>query len=353
MMTVNIFTTSLVSVAIVAISTADQLPVVVTTWAVSGFETATDKAFDALLDSGSRLNAVEAGCSFCEDDRCDGSVGFGGSPDELGETTLDAMIMDGETMDVGGIGQLRGVRHAIRTARAVMEKTTHTYLVGDAAANFAVEMGIPRQSTETPESTARWKQWKAGNCQPNFWKAGTVDPDPTKSCGPYKPLGSRNIRNGTKYRQWAKLGDHDTIAQAVIDSDGKIASGTSTNGASYKVHGRVGDSPVAGAGSYARSGDGGCGATGDGDVMVRFLPCYQAVENMARGMSPRDAAVDAIGRITRFYPTFGGAIVVVNARGEHSAACSPGLGKSWRYSYRSGSMQEHAVAEVECNSLQG
>ena len=93
------------------------------------------------------------------------------------------------------------------------------------------------------------------------------------------------------------------------------------------------------------------GGTGDGDTMVRFVPCYQAVESMARGMTPRAAATDAISRILKFYPAFGGAVVVVNAAGVHSAACSTGLGASWRYTFRASGMEKHGVVEVPCQSI--
>lgn len=149
---------------------------------------------------------------------------------------------------------------------------------------------------------------------------------------------------------WPRLGNHDTIAQLVVDAAGRTASRTSTNGAQHKVHGRVGDSPIADAGSFARAGDGACGGNGDGETMVRFLPCYQAVESMSKGMALQAAAADAISRFLKFYPGFGGAIVVVNAAGVHSAACSVGLGPSWRYTFRAAAMERHEVAEVPCQA---
>lgn len=260
----------------------------VVTWATAGYEKAADVAFDALLDRGTPLDAVVAGCSFCERERCDGTVGYGGSPDELGETTLDAMVMDGGTMQVGAVGQLRGVRDAVRAAQFVMEHTEHTLLVGESASEFAVAMGLGRSDLTTPESAQQHTEWVNNDCQPNFWVSGALLPDPARSCGPYRPThagtratGNSSVGHSGAHRsardrvKWVRTDNHDTIAAVVIGSDGSMVSGTSTNGARNKLHGRVGDSPIPGAGSYVRAPDGGCGGTGDGDIMMRFLPCYQ------------------------------------------------------------------------------
>ena len=240
-------------------------------------------------------------------------MGFGGSPDEDGETTLDAMVMDGQTLDIGAVGALRGVKDAVAAARLVLERTDHTLLVGDQAARFAIEMGLAPANLTTAESAAMHAQWRAGNCQPNFRR--NVAPDPGKFCGPYvtdggdgggdgaEPGGGGTGAGGTgggvssgggggssgggdvlSLRRPAKRasGDvtrhnHDTIAMFARDAAGRMFGATSTNGARGKVPGRVGDSPIPGAGLYVVTGIGGCGATGDGDVMMRFLPCYQAV----------------------------------------------------------------------------
>eukprot|EP00243_Klebsormidium_subtile_P001628 TRINITY_DN12949_c0_g1_i1.p1 TRINITY_DN12949_c0_g1~~TRINITY_DN12949_c0_g1_i1.p1 ORF type:complete len:146 (+),score=40.37 TRINITY_DN12949_c0_g1_i1:117-554(+) len=129
-----------------------------------------------------------------------------------------------------------------------------------------------------------------------------------------------------------------------IDQYGNVAAATSTNGATNKIPGRVGDGPIAGASAYADSDVGGCGATGDGDVMMRFLPCYQVVESMRRGMNPKDAVEDAIARIRRFYPTFLGALVAVNLNGEHAAATN---GWSFEYAVRTPGTDEVEVYKVE------
>jgi N4-(beta-N-acetylglucosaminyl)-L-asparaginase len=300
-------------------SNTSVFPMVINTWP---FTSATNKAWQTFLSGGSRIDAIEKGCTQCEIDRCDGSVGYGGSPDESGETTLDAMIMDGETMKVGSVGCLRRIKGAISVARCVMDYTTHTLLVGDLATSFAKQMGFKEESLSTNDSTKIYEDWKKSNCQPNFWK--NVDPNNTQSCGPYHRATVEK-----RYQVPAHVG-HDTIAMVAFDKDGKIASGASTNGLTHKIPGRVGDSPITGAGAYSDHEGGGCGATGDGDVMMRFLPCFYAVEKMKDGHSPQEAAVMALRRILKYETDFQGALFTVNMKGEIGAV---GHGWTFYYSY--------------------
>lgn len=139
------------------------------------------------------------------------------------------------------------------------------------------------------------------------------------------------------------LHSHDTISMAVIDRMGHIAVGTSTNGATFKIPGRVGDGPIAGSSAYAIDEVGACCATGDGDIMMRFLPCYQVVESMRLGMEPKLAAKDAITRIARKFPDFLGAIVALNKKGEHAGACH---GWTFKYSVKSPAMKDVEVFTV-------
>ncbi|CAL1278988.1 unnamed protein product [Larinioides sclopetarius] len=295
-----------------------NLPLVINTWA---FTNGTAKAWNVISKEGrSALDAVEEGCSQCEIEQCDHTVGYGGSPDENGETTLDAMIMDGVTHNVGAVGALRRVKSAISVARKVLEHTEHTLLVGDQATQFALSTGFKEENLSTDFSLSLWKQWKQNNCQPNYWM--NVVPDPKTSCGPYKVLPFVD-KSGTTNINPSKFGidNHDTIGMIVIDGNGRIAGGTSSNGAKFKIPGRVGDSPIAGAGCYVDQDVGGAAATGDGDVMMRFVPSYNTVENMRHGMSPTDAAQDSIKRIIAKYPTFSGAIIAAKMNGEYGAAC--------------------------------
>ncbi|CAI5531244.1 unnamed protein product [Closterium sp. Naga37s-1] len=298
------------------------------------FLEANSRAWEVLTRGGSALDAVVEGCNVCEVLQCDGSVGYGGSPDEKGETTLDAMVMDGDSMDVGAVAGLRRVKAAVRVAYLVLLHTYHSLLVGDAATDFALEMGLPGpENLSTNRSLAMWRQWKAASCQPNYWR--NVTPDAARSCGPYRPApeasaseprggetavpqgaeagaapgagpatgpptgpgagpggaGPATGRGGVSVgcdpslvgrqqgssRRRNRLASHDTISMVAIAQNGSMAAATSTNGLTFHIPGRVGDAPIAGAGAYVDSRVGGCGATGDGDVMMRFLPWYADV----------------------------------------------------------------------------
>ncbi|KAK2115013.1 hypothetical protein P7K49_005638 [Saguinus oedipus] len=240
----------------------------------------------------------------CEREQCDGSVGFGGSPDELGETTLDAMIMDGTTMDVGAVGDLRRIKNAIGVARKILEHTTHTLLVGES--------------------------------------------DASKYCGPYKPPGILKW-DIPIYKEREDDHGHDTIGIVVIHKTGRIAAGTSTNGIKFKIHGRVGDSPIPGAGAYADDTAGAAAATGDGDILMRFLPSYQAVEYMRGGEDPTVACQKVISRIQKHFPEFFGAVICANMTGSYGAACNK-LSTFTQFSFMVYNSEKHQPTEekVDC-----
>lgn len=167
---------------------------------------------------------------------------LGGSPNEEGETTLDSMIMDGKTMKVGAVAGLRNIKEAIAVARHVFDHTKHTLLVGDQATEFAVNMGFQKQSISSSLNDEMINDWKNRNCQPNFWQ--NVIPSPESGCGPYVP--SQSIQDYDKIRVTSPFDEnnHDTIGMIVIDRNENISAGTSTNGLTYKIPGRVGDSPI-------------------------------------------------------------------------------------------------------------
>uniref|UniRef100_K7G245 Aspartylglucosaminidase n=1 Tax=Pelodiscus sinensis TaxID=13735 RepID=K7G245_PELSI len=210
------------------------LPLVVNTWA---FRKATETAWCTLKSGGSELDAVERGCGQCEIEQCDGTVGFGGSPDEHGETTLDAMIMDGNTMEVGAVADLRRIKNAIGVARKVIQHTKHTLLVGESASFFAESMGFQCEDLTTQNSLSIYLRWLNQSCQPNYWK--NVIPDASKSCGPYKQAKQFNSEEWINSQRRINIHNHDTIGMIVIGASGNVAVGTSTNGAVHKMQGLV------------------------------------------------------------------------------------------------------------------
>lgn len=322
-----------------------QSQLAINTW---NFTYATEKAWTILnTENGSSLDAVEKGCAVCEELQCDGTVGFGGSPDENGETTLDAMIMDGTTHDVGAVGALRRVKSAISVARKVMEHTTHTMLVGDQATEFALMMGFKEENLTTQSSDEIYNEWKNASCQPNFWK--NVLPEPELTCGPYHPIDTKykSFKGSTAFEgKNFNVKNHDTIGMIAIDKKGRISGGTSTNGAIHKIPGRVGDSPIPGSGVYVDKHVGGAAATGDGDVMMRFMPALLTVELMRSGVTPSAASEVALQNIASYYPEFMGAVVAVKMNGEYGAACY-GFDE-FPFSVANSELQSVTVMSVSC-----
>ncbi|KAM9236952.1 N(4)-(beta-N-acetylglucosaminyl)-L-asparaginase isoform 2-T2 [Leptosomus discolor] len=270
----------LVVLQLAGAASAAALPVVINTWA---FRKAAETAWRVLQSGGSELDAVERGCGQCEIDQCDGSVGYGGSPDESGETTLDAMIMDGNSMEVGAVADLRHIKNAIGVARKVIEYTKHTLLVGESASLFAVRMGFPYEDLTTQNSLSEYSKWLNESCQPNYWK--NVVPDSSKSCGPYKRPEKVTYKEEQTISQ-RSVHNHDTIGMVVIGGSGTVASGTSTNGAAHKI------------------------------------PGYQAVEYMRMGTDPAVACQKVISRIQKYAPKFFGAVICANTTGSYGAACN-------------------------------
>eukprot|EP01135_Chromosphaera_perkinsii_P008002 Nk52_evm74s1073 gene=Nk52_evmTU74s1073 len=323
-----------------------RLPLVINTWA---FTDATKAATESLLAGDRSLDALVQGCKRCEDLKCDGTVGPGGSPDENGESTVEGMIMNGETMEVGSVATMRNIKSPIELAYAVMKHTEVTILADQGATAFAEAMGYVKEDLHSEESIRLYKEWKSNRCQPNYWK--NVVPDSKSSCGPYAPSTKPHLAAGMKgsrasrksaVRDAISFKNHDTIGMITVDSDGHIAAGTSTNGASHRIMGRVGDSPLPGSGAYAND-YGACAATGDGDIMLRFVPCYQAVESVRMGMDPFEAAMDALARIGKKYSNFKGGLVVVDKIRRTFGAAGHGWGRPFPFSVWHGGMKEAGV----------
>ncbi|EUB55447.1 N(4)-(Beta-N-acetylglucosaminyl)-L-asparaginase [Echinococcus granulosus] len=323
-------------------------PTVINTWPWKG---ANDAAWGVIkAPTGSALAAVVAGCTAAEEDKNIASVGAGGSPDEDGNTTLSAMVMDGDSMNVGAVAEMGYIKEAAQVALGVLNSTRHTLLVGEAATRFAESLGYHRTNLSSNESTEVWKQWKLKDCQPNFRIPYSWIPNPRNSCGPYQfknkswadldvklysycqlitlDIDGQVLRltfiSQASLRRRQELGidkaNHDTIGVIALDRHGKMAVGLSTNGARFRIPGRVGDSPIPGAGGFADSRIGAAAGTGDGDIMMRFLLSFKAVELMKAGKHPNQACYISL-RSVRQRGTWYGALIALRADGQYGAAC--------------------------------
>ena len=235
-------------------------PVVLSTWRF-GIQ-ANEEAWKVLSQGGKALDAVEKGVRLVEDDPNERSVGYGGRPDRDGRVTLDACIMD-EKANIGSVASLEHIKNPISVARAVMEKTPHVMLVGDGALQFAVSQGFEKINLLTPESEKEWKDWL--------------------KTSEYKPVV--NIEN------------HDTIGMIALDEHGNLSGACTTSGMAFKMHGRVGDSPIIGAGLFVDNEVGAATATGHGEEVIRTCGSHLVVELMRQGKSPQQACEEAVKRI--------------------------------------------------------
>eukprot|EP01084_Bolivina_argentea_P054804 100493_1 len=338
-----------------AISDNPSFPLVANLWPWTG---ATDAGYAEILSTGSSVSAVVTGCSWCETNQCDGTVGYGGSPDSTGNTTLDAMIMYGPLHTVGSVGNLRNIKNAIGVARAVMEHSDQTLLCGQQAGDFAKMMGFNQSSLNTNYSHYVYNNWTYHNCQPNYFRNVF---NQSTTCPPYKPIPVTDpkyislpkISNAMKYRanNIPKITkhNHDTIGMIAIELGGNMTVGTSTNGANHKIAGRVGDSPIVGAGAYVEQGVGASCATGDGDIMMRFVPTFQAVYLMESGYSPSNACKQPLEKIAKYYPDFQGALLCIDANGTHA-----GYAYNWpgvQYSIRTALMNKTQIIDMPTFTL--
>lgn len=235
-------------------------PVVISTWDF-GIK-ANAEAWKVLGSGGRAIDAIEKGVRLVEDDPNERSVGYGGRPDRDGRVTLDACIMD-QNAGIGSVAALEHIKNPISVARAVMEKTPHVMLVGDGALQFALEQGFEKMNLLTETSKKEWQQWlKTATYQPKV-----------------------NIEN------------HDTIGMIALDREGNLSGGCTTSGMAYKMHGRVGDSPIIGAGLFVDNSVGAATATGHGEEVIRTVGSFLVVELMRQGHSPQTACKMAVERI--------------------------------------------------------
>ena len=257
-------------------------PIVISTWAPN--VRANAAAWKILSNKGRALDAVEAGVKIPEADPNDMSVGYGGLPDRDGKVTCDACIMD-EYANIGSVMALEEIVHAISVARLVMEKTPHVQLVGEGALQFALSQGFTRENLLTPESEKAWRNWL---------KSSKYDPMTIPDL-----LKKKGSKQGDPYPWPSDMINHDTIGMLAMDVAGNLSGACTTSGMAYKMHGRVGDSPIIGAGLYVDNEVGAATSTGVGEEVVRICGSHTVVELMRQGISPAMACKKAVERIMK------------------------------------------------------
>ncbi len=260
-------------------------PMVISTWANVA---ANDTAYATLAAGMTAIDAIEKGIKITEADTLDQSVGIGGLPDASGVVTLDACIMDFKG-DAGSVTYLKDIDHPISVARLVMEELDHVMLSGEGARNFALSHGFTPVNLLTYTAAKAYEDWKRTN---------------------------------------TKADNHDTIGMIVIDKEGRIGGGCSTSGMAYKVPGRIGDSPIIGAGLYVDDEIGGATATGVGEEVMKSVGSFLIVELMRQGLSPQEACEKAVGRLVdkKGKVDFQVGYIAINKKGEVGAfAVQPGF----------------------------
>lgn len=270
-----------------------KFPVVIATWKN---EDAVKAAWRVLSAKGKSIDAVEAGARVPEANPNDTSVGYGGFPDREGHVTLDACIMN-ENGDAGSVVFLEHIMHPVSVARKVMEKTPHVILAGSGALQFALENGFQKEDLLTPTARKAWEKWKVKS----------------------------------EYKPKMNFEDHDTIGILAIDQDTNISGACTTSGLAFKMRGRVGDSPIIGAGLYVDNEIGAATATGLGEAVIKKVGAFSIVEMMRRGMHPNEACKEAAMRLLsiKTVDPFQVGYCAVNKEGETGAwSLRPGFSVS-------------------------
>jgi isoaspartyl peptidase/L-asparaginase-like protein (Ntn-hydrolase superfamily) len=293
---------------------------IIATWPFG--ETAARAGLPLLQKGRPALDAVVAGAQAVEDDPKVMSVGYGGLPNAVGTVQLDACVMDGRTLNCGGVAALENIRHPAALARRVMERTPHVLLVGEGARLFAVQQGFPLQNVNTPESLAEWERRR---------------PRP-------KPRGRGPGQAGD-------LPGHDTVTVLALDQKGSLGGACSTSGLAHKLPGRVGDSPLIGSGLYVDDKAGAAGATGVGEEIIRIGGSLLIVEAMRAGRSPQEACELAVRKVNEVAVRRGvhppeAAFLALDPKGRVGAACTART--NFRYAVGTGTKVELRKArEIE------
>ena len=270
------------------IKTNNNNPIILSTW--SHGLPANDAGWKVLQNGGSSMDAAEAGARIPEADPTSTSVGFGGLPDEQGNVTLDACVMD-STGNCGSVAFLQNIKHPVSVARKVMEDTKHVMLVGEGARQFAVSQRFEETDLLTDESRKAWEKWKK--------EQNEMTPHDT----------------------------HDTISVLVQDKKGDLAGACTTSGWAYKLHGRVGDSPIIGAGLFVDNEIGCAAATGLGEEVIKTTGSFLVVELMRQGYEPAAACEEALNRVIKRHNgnlDFQIAYIAIRKDGKIGSACIKG-----------------------------
>jgi N4-(beta-N-acetylglucosaminyl)-L-asparaginase len=283
----------------------------------SGNQKTVEIAMELVRQGADPLDAAIAGVAIVEADPNDHSVGLGGTPNEEGVVELDASVMHGPTHGGAGVAGLRNVVHPAAVARCILKRTKHVLLVGDNALKFAREHGFPEQDLMTEDTRKAWIAWKEARLRDSRIPEVTAQLDPL-------------------VRELAERPTHGTIHCSVLDTHGDFGAVTTTSGLGYKVPGRVGDSPILGAGLWLDNKVGSCGSVGLGEVNLLNCASFLVVENLRRGAHPKDALVattkqlvetttrDPRFRDDRGRPTFNVVFYLLTKDGKYAAASITG-----------------------------
>ena len=267
---------------------------------------ATARAVELMKSGADTLDAVIAGVNINEEDPEDDSVGYGGLPNEEGVVELDACVMHGPTRRAGSVASIRGIKTPSKIAKLVMEQTDHVMLVGEGALRFAKAYGFREENLLTEKSRLAWLTWKQSQRDAgghNNWTDGLDAPPPrAKAAAALKAAFPEAPDDWLAYA-WDRAVNPvtGTINCLGLNAKGEMSGVTTTSGLSWKIPGRVGDSPIIGAGLFVDPDIGAAGSTGRGEENIRVAGAHTVVENMRHGMAPREAVLDCLKRISRNY----------------------------------------------------
>jgi N4-(beta-N-acetylglucosaminyl)-L-asparaginase len=284
-------------------------------------------AYDMMTGGADPLDAIVAGVQIVELNPNDQSVGLGGLPNEEGVVQLDASCMHGPTKRAGAVGCLEDVAEAAAVAKAIMDNTDHIFLVGAGAKKFALEMGFKQQNLLTEASRQDWLRWKSRLNPNDAWLDQGTKP-------PIRPTRQDDEHASNAHIEYDRFGiphTYGTINMNAVTARGDIASVTTTSGLSWKIPGRVGDSPIIGAGQYCDNDVGAAGSTGRGEANIKVCGAFLAVEFMRQGMAPQQALMKVMERVIAMTekrlladngkPFFQLQYYAVNKKGEYAGAC--------------------------------